>query len=74
MFDDGLLMTIDIAMKNASCYNDEPTEAIIDGERMRELSSICIFPIPFSLKLDKIYKLMLDNIERKEQKYEKRIY
>lgn len=74
MFDDGLLMSIDIAMKNASCYNDEPTEAIIDGERMQELSSICIFPIPFSLKLDKIYKLMLENIERKEQKYEKRIY
>lgn len=74
VFNDGMLMNIDVAMKNASCYNDEPTTAIIDGVEMREESSICIYPIEFTMKVSEVYKNMIENIKRSDEKYEERIY
>lgn len=74
VFDDGMLMQVDVAMKNASCYNDEPHSDIISGVEMFEKSSICIYPISFEMKLDKVYKIMISNIERLGEKYEKRVY
>lgn len=73
-FNDDMLLNIPVSMKNASCYNDIPTETIIDGVHMREESSLCIYPIPFKMKISEVYRNMIDNIKRSDAKYEHRIY
>lgn len=73
-FADEMLMNVEVSMKNASCYNDEPTSDIINGVVMTEQSSLCIYPIEFTMKLSQIFKNLIDNIKKESEKYERRIY
>lgn len=74
VFNNNMFMDIDVATKNASCYNDEPHSDIIDGVRMSELSSIGIFPIPFTLKLKDLYLMQIESINGQNRKFEFRDY
>ena len=42
-------------MKKTISYNDEHTEAMVDGELMSEESSAGIYDISFTMNLDKAY-------------------
>ena len=56
MFDlDGMLLEADVSLKKTISYNDEHTEAVIDGELMKEESSAGIYDISFTMNLDKAY-------------------
>lgn len=52
---DGMKLPCELSDKLTTCYNDEPTSAIIDGEEMHELSSVALYDIPFSMFTDKDY-------------------
>lgn len=71
-------MTLDVGLSNklTTFYNDEPHEDIVDGVLMREESSVCLYDIPFHLRLMDLYIALLENIqrERKDSKYEDRIH
>ena len=56
---DGMLLDADVSLKKTISYNDEHTEAIVDGELMQEESSAGIFDISFSMNLDKAYYLIV---------------
>lgn len=63
---DGMEVEAETEIKNTVSYNDEPTEAIIDGELMHEESSAGIYNISFTMKLDKAYYAMI--VEAAEDK------
>lgn len=68
VFRDGMTMDVLFSQKNAHKYNDKPTSAIVDGEEMHELSSVCIYPTTFSLSWADIYKSLLEELaERKRE-------
>lgn len=63
-FDDGLTIAAEEALKNAHKYIDEPIDALVedkDGrkEYMHEESSMLIYPIEFTMKLDKEFKKIM---------------
>lgn len=74
-FKDEMLLDLECSFKNANTYNDEPHKEIIDGVEMVEQSSVGIFSIPFKMKLDKVYKKLLEQIKEMEHNnYGNRIY
>lgn len=63
----GMNIEADISDKLGHAYIDEPTSDIIDGEEMHEESSICLFDMPFKMKIDAVYhQLMLESMRRKD--------
>ena len=56
---DGVELTPEESLKLTHGWCDEPTEDIIDGELMKEKSSVAIYEIPFTLKLDDDYYYMI---------------
>lgn len=63
----GMNIDADISGKLGHAYIDEPTSDIVDGESMFEQSSICLFDMPFKMKIDAAYhQLMLESMRRKE--------
>lgn len=58
--------------KLTTAYNDEPHDNIVAGELMHEESSVCLYEIPFKLRMLDIYIALIESL--KEEKYEKRIY
>ena len=48
--------------------------AIIEGEEMTELSSVCIYPTTFKLTWAGVYKLLLDEIAERKKEVEKYIH
>lgn len=57
--DMGMFISADISDKLGSSYIDVETSDIIDGEEMHELSSICLFSMPFKMKIDKTYHALM---------------
>lgn len=55
-FDDDMTLDIDDSQKLTTAYNDTETEYNVNGEIMREKSSVCLYSIPFKLSLTKEYK------------------
>lgn len=56
LFDmDGMLLDADVSLKKTISYNDEPSEAYVNGELMHEESSAGIYDISFTMNLDKAY-------------------
>lgn len=55
----GMLIPKDKSHKTTHAYNDEPTSDWVDGELMSELSSVAIYDIPFSLKIDDDYQYLM---------------
>lgn len=67
---DGMELQAETEIKNTISYNDEPTEAVIDGELMHEQSSAGIYNIGFTMTLDKAYyALIVEAAEDKIRKY-----
>ena len=65
--DMGMLISADLSGKLGSAYIDEPTSDIVAGEEMQELSSICLFAMPFKMKIDSFYhNMMLEYMKDKE--------
>lgn len=60
IFENG--MNISITGKLSARYNKESHSDYVDAEIMTELSSVCLYPVDFTLKLDKFYLNTLDNI------------
>ena len=63
-FEDGLTIAAEEAMKNAHRYIDEPIDALVtdefgNTEYMHEESSMIIFPIEFTMKVDNDYNKMM---------------
>lgn len=52
---DGMLLEANVSLKKTISYNDEHTEAVVDGELMQEESSAGIYDITFTMNLDKAY-------------------
>lgn len=74
IFHDGLLLNIDVSLKNAVTYNDRPHSDIIDGVECFEMSSVGIYPNTFTMKLQDYYLYLINNYEREVENYERRIY
>ncbi len=74
VFNDNMLMSIDVSLKNAHQYNDEPHHDIINGVPVSELSSVGIYPIDFTMRLDSFYATMINMINERSLQYEDRIY
>ncbi len=60
IFADGL--QIDFTGKLASCYNDEETNFNVNGELMREKSSLALYPVEFKLTLDSAWINYLNSL------------
>ena len=71
LFDlDGMLIDTELSLKNGISYNDEPTDAEINGQWMHEESSAGIFAMAFNMNLDKIYhSLVADGLTERVRKY-----
>lgn len=69
-------MTLDCSFSNklTTKYNDTPHSDIIDGVEMHELSSVCLYDIPFKMSLDKYYIALINEYRKESERYEKRIY
>lgn len=74
VFSDNMQLDVGISLKMASTYNDEAHEDVVDGVKMRELSSVGIYDIAFTLRLDQVYKMQIDAFKMKGARYETRIY
>lgn len=72
-FTSGMSLDVNFSGKLTTAYNDEPHSEEVDGIVMYELSSVCLYNIPFKMSLDKYYIEMINEL-RKEDKYEERIY
>lgn len=70
-FNDGMELDTLYSMKNAHHYNDKPTQYVVNGELMAELSSVCIYPITFKLTLAPIYLSLLKEIQERRKEVEK---
>lgn len=73
-FEHGMLMNVEVSLKKAHSYNDEPHEDIIDGVPVAELSSVGIYPIDFTMKLNEYYLALISHYKEVDEQYEKRIY
>ena len=69
-----MLMNVDVSLKNAHQYNDSPHHDIIEGVPVSELSSVGIYPIDFTMKLDSFYATLLRMVNERSEGYEDRIY
>lgn len=74
IFHDGLLLDVDVSLKNAVTYNDRPHYDIIDGVQCFEKSSVGIYPNTFTMKLQDYYMYLINNYESEVENYERRIY
>ena len=67
---DGMTLDADVSLKKTISYNDEHTEAIVDGELMQEESSAGIYDISFTMNLDKAYYcIVTDGLTERIRKY-----
>ena len=65
---DGMVIPDDKSNKTTHAWVDWETSDIVDGEEMHEYSSVAIYDIPFSLKLDDDYYMMVGEYLMKEDK------
>ena len=67
---DGMLLEAEVSLKKTISYNDEHTQAVVDGELMQEESSAGIFDITFKMNLDKAYyAIVVDGLTERIRKY-----
>ena len=74
VFNNGMIMALDVSGKNAHAYNDEPHTEIVDGVQMTELSSVGIFSIDFTLKMSSYYLYLIKEVEEENEICENRIH
>lgn len=73
-FTSGMTLDCEFSNKLTTRYNDTPHSDIIDGVEMTELSSVCLYEIPFKMSLDKYYISLINEYRKESERYEKRIY
>ena len=67
---DGMTLEAAVSLKKTISYNDEHTQAIVDGELMQEESSAGIYDISFTMNLDKAYyAIVTDGLAERVRKY-----
>ena len=67
---DGMLLDAEVSLKKTISYNDEFTQAVINGELMQEESSAGIYDITFQMNLEKAYYcLVVDGLTERIRKY-----
>ena len=59
---DGMTLEAAVSLKKTISYNDEHTQAIVDGELMQEESSAGIYDISFTMNLDKAYYAIVTDV------------
>ena len=65
---DGMSIPVDFSGKLTTAYNDDETEAWVDGELMKEKSSVALYAIPFSMFTEKEYaQLILTSIQERRK-------
>lgn len=55
VFNQLVLIPLTDADKITTCYNDDTTTAVVNGEIMTELSSVALYEIPFTMRVVKEY-------------------
>lgn len=66
---EGMEIEADLSGKLTTRYNDEEHSDIIAGRRMHELSSVCLYDIPFSMITeDSYYQMLIDGARSERQK------
>ena len=66
LFEDNMNIPPEYTKKLCAIYNDEPHEDYINGELMREESSVALAPVDFTLNIDDDYiERIADEIERR---------
>ena len=69
IFNDKLNIPPEYAKKLCSHYNDEPHEDIVNGELMREQSSVALTPIDFTLKINGDYiEMIADEAQKRMER------
>lgn len=61
-------MMVNISNKLTTHYNDEPHTDIVDGELMEENTSVCLYHIDFTMKVDKGYLLLMEEYQKRRKK------
>ena len=74
VFHDGLLLNVDVSLKNAVTYNDRPHMDKINGVECFERSSVAIYPNTFTMKLQDYYLHLINHYKEETKNYENRIY
>lgn len=74
VFENMMLINMNVSLKNAHQYNDIPHTQVINGVMCSELSSVGIFPIDFTMKLSDYYLASILAEREKEKAYEDRLY
>ncbi len=74
IFHDGMLLNVDVSMKNAVTYNDRDHTDVINGVKCHERSSVGIYPNTFTLSLQDYYLHLINHYIKEFENYEKRIY
>lgn len=67
-FSHNMEMNIDYSNKLTTHYNDEPHSDIIDGVAMEELTSVCLYSIPFKMSLTQFYISYIEFIQNEKEK------
>lgn len=66
IFEDRMNIPSEYTRKLCAHYNDEPHEDIVNGEVMKELSSVALAPVDFTLNIDDEYmEAIASEIEKK---------
>ena len=73
-FSSGMNIDVKSSGKLTTCYNDEAHTDMVAGAEMKELSSVCLYSIPFKMTLDKYYMSLINELRKDEERYEERIY
>ena len=79
IFTDGLVIPKEDSQKMTTHYNDNETSRVIidyqgNEELMEELSSVALYSIPFSLKLDDDFRNFLYMIKERKERFEIELY
>lgn len=64
VFSTRMMIPFDDSDKLTTCYNDEETSAIVNGEIMTELSSVALFEIPFTMSVTKEYIAFYERMQQ----------
>lgn len=64
--ENNMQLDLEDSEKLTTCYHDEETRAIVNGEMMHELSSVALFEIPFQLRVAGDFIAFIINEQRKK--------
>lgn len=63
----GFKLDAEESNKLTTKYHDDYSYAIIDGEKMEELSSVALYNIPFKITINDDYQQLIDHLQEEEK-------